>query len=157
MVAAAAPTFAVKLVTSNLKQPTEDVIRWLAGGVKNQLASSVLDGLELLDGDKLIVLDCSKIGHQSRDRAIDTYKLTALILLLGSMKVKNDKLKPQIDLLHLNVRFYDNRLKLVFDNRHSNSICQFCHLSNCKNYTSQKNRLNDCPRNSMLWLYRLFW
>jgi hypothetical protein len=29
------------------------VIRWLAGGVKNQLASAVLDGLELLDGDKL--------------------------------------------------------------------------------------------------------
>jgi energy-coupling factor transporter ATP-binding protein EcfA2 len=47
------PTFTVKLVASNLKQPTEDAIRWLAGGVKNQLASSVLDGLELLDGDKL--------------------------------------------------------------------------------------------------------
>jgi hypothetical protein len=47
------PTFTVKLTVSNLKQPTEDVIRWLAGGVKNQLATAVLDGLELLDGDKL--------------------------------------------------------------------------------------------------------
>lgn len=47
------PTFTVKLTASNLKQPTEDVIRWLAGGVKNNLASAVLDGLELLDGDKL--------------------------------------------------------------------------------------------------------
>ena len=29
------------------------MIRWLAGGVKNNLATAVLDGLELLDGDKL--------------------------------------------------------------------------------------------------------
>ena len=47
------PIFTSKLTVSNLKQPTEDVIRWLAGGVKNQLATAVLDGLELLDGDKL--------------------------------------------------------------------------------------------------------
>ena len=47
------PKFTVKLTASNLKQPTEDVIRWLAGGVKNNLATAVLDGLELLDGDKL--------------------------------------------------------------------------------------------------------
>lgn len=47
------PTFTVKLTTSNLKQPTDDVIRWLTGGVKNQLATAILDGLELLDGDKL--------------------------------------------------------------------------------------------------------
>src|SRR5262249_34468498 len=47
------PTFTSRLTVSNLKQPTEDVIRWLAGGVKNQLATAVLDGLELLDGDKL--------------------------------------------------------------------------------------------------------
>ena len=47
------PTFTVKLFASDLKQPTEDVLRWLAGGVKNNLATGVLDGLELLDGDKL--------------------------------------------------------------------------------------------------------
>lgn len=47
------PKFTVKLTASNLKQPTEDVIRWLAGGVKNNSATAVLDGLELLDGDKL--------------------------------------------------------------------------------------------------------
>lgn len=47
------PKFTVKLSASNLKQPTEDVLRWLAGGVKNNLATAVLDGLELLDGDKL--------------------------------------------------------------------------------------------------------
>jgi hypothetical protein len=39
------PKFTVKLTASNLKQPTEDVIRWLAGGVKNNLATAVLDGL----------------------------------------------------------------------------------------------------------------
>ena len=47
------PSFSVKLTSSNLKQPTEDAIRWLAGGVKNSLATAVLDGLELLDGEKL--------------------------------------------------------------------------------------------------------
>ena len=47
------PKFTVQLTASNLKQPTEDVIRWLAGGVKNSLAAAVLDGLGLLDGDKL--------------------------------------------------------------------------------------------------------
>jgi len=47
------PSFTVKLYASNLKQPTEDVLRWLAGGVKNNQATAVLDGLELMDGDKL--------------------------------------------------------------------------------------------------------
>ena len=31
------------LHASNLKQPTEDVLRWLTGGVKNNLATAVLD------------------------------------------------------------------------------------------------------------------
>jgi Family of unknown function (DUF6079) len=47
------PTFTAKLSASNLKQPTEDVLRWLAGGVRNNFATAVLDGLDLLDGDKL--------------------------------------------------------------------------------------------------------
>lgn len=47
------PTFTAKLSVRNLTQPTEDVLRWLAGGAKNGLATAVLDGLELLDGDKL--------------------------------------------------------------------------------------------------------
>lgn len=47
------PRFNARLTASNLRQPTEDVLRWLAGGVKNNLATAVLDGLELLDGDKL--------------------------------------------------------------------------------------------------------
>ena len=57
-----------KLTASNLKQPTEDVIRWLAGGVKNNLATAVLDGLELLDGDKLK-------PHQSRYAKVVLEKL----------------------------------------------------------------------------------
>lgn len=47
------PSFTAQLSASNLKQPTEDVIRWLAGGTRNNLSTAVLDGLELLDGDKL--------------------------------------------------------------------------------------------------------
>jgi energy-coupling factor transporter ATP-binding protein EcfA2 len=64
------PTFTVKLYASNLKQPTEDVLRWLAGGVKNNLATAVLDGLELLDGDKLK-------PHQSRYAKVVLEKLEA--------------------------------------------------------------------------------
>jgi hypothetical protein len=56
------------LYTSNLKQPTEDVIRWLGGGVKNNLATAVLDGLELLDGEKLK-------PHQSRYAKVVLEKL----------------------------------------------------------------------------------
>src|SRR5271157_1571382 len=62
------PTFTVQLTASNLKQPTEDVIRWLAGGVKNNLATEVLDGLELLDDDKLK-------PHQSRYAKVVVEKL----------------------------------------------------------------------------------
>jgi hypothetical protein len=62
------PTFTVKLSASNLKQPTEDVLRWLAGGVKNSLAIAILDGLELLDGDKLK-------PHQSRYAKVVLEKL----------------------------------------------------------------------------------
>ena len=62
------PTFTVRLTVSNLKQPTEDVIRWLAGGVRNNLATAVLDGLELLDGDKLK-------PHQSRYAKVVLEKL----------------------------------------------------------------------------------
>jgi energy-coupling factor transporter ATP-binding protein EcfA2 len=62
------PKFTVQLTASNLKQPTEDVIRWLAGGVKNNLANAVLDGLGLLDGDKLK-------PHQSRYAKVVLEKL----------------------------------------------------------------------------------
>lgn len=64
------PKFTVQLSASNLRQPTEDVIRWLAGGVKNNLATAVLDGLELLDGDKLK-------PHQSRYAKVVLEKLEA--------------------------------------------------------------------------------
>jgi energy-coupling factor transporter ATP-binding protein EcfA2 len=62
------PTFTLKLIASNLKHPTTDVIRWLAGGARNQPATAVLDGLELLDGDKLK-------PHQSRYAKVVLEKL----------------------------------------------------------------------------------
>ena len=64
------PSFTAQLSASNLKQPTEDVIRWLAGGTRNNLATAVLDGLELLDGDKLK-------PHQSRYAKVVLEKLEA--------------------------------------------------------------------------------
>jgi energy-coupling factor transporter ATP-binding protein EcfA2 len=64
------PTFTVKLYVSNLRQPTEDVLRWLAGGLRNNQATAVLDGLELLDGDKLK-------PHESRYAKVVLEKLEA--------------------------------------------------------------------------------
>lgn len=47
------PKFNLRLSSGNLKQPTEDALRWMTGGVKNTLATAVLEGLELLEGDRL--------------------------------------------------------------------------------------------------------
>jgi energy-coupling factor transporter ATP-binding protein EcfA2 len=82
------PAFTVQLKASNLKQPTEDVIRWLAGGVKNIQATAVLDGLELLDGDKLK-------PHQSRYAKVVLEKLEGkppgqVVNRKELMTVKND-------------------------------------------------------------------
>ncbi|MCZ2153094.1 MAG: DUF6079 family protein [Bryobacterales bacterium] len=82
------PKFTAQLTASNLKQPTEDVIRWLAGGIKNNLATAVLDGLELLDGDKLK-------PHQSRYAKVVLEKLDAkppgqVVNRKELMTVKND-------------------------------------------------------------------
>ena len=82
------PKFTVQLHVSNLKQPTEDVIRWLTGGVKNSLATAVLDGLELLDGDKLK-------PHQSRYAKVVLEKLEGkppgqVVNRKELMTVKND-------------------------------------------------------------------
>ena len=82
------PKFTAQLSASNLKQPTEDVIRWLAGGIKNNLATAVLDGLELLDGDKLK-------PYQSRYAKVVLEKLEAkppgqVVNRKELMTVKND-------------------------------------------------------------------
>ena len=47
------PTFTKMLTASNLKQPVEDAIRHMGGSVMSTLAKTVLDGLDLLDGDKV--------------------------------------------------------------------------------------------------------
>jgi energy-coupling factor transporter ATP-binding protein EcfA2 len=82
------PTFTVQLIVSNLKQPTEDVIRWLAGGVRNSQATAVLDGLDLLDGEKLK-------PHQSRYAKVVLEKLEGkppgqVVNRKELMTVKND-------------------------------------------------------------------
>ena len=47
------PSFSVTLTSSNLDDAVADGIRSLAGGLRTNLATAVLDGLELLDGDKI--------------------------------------------------------------------------------------------------------
>ena len=82
------PAFTAQLTASNLVQPTEDVIRWLAGGIKNAQATAVLDGLELLDGDKMK-------PHQSRYAKVVLEKLGSkppgqVVNRKELMTVKND-------------------------------------------------------------------
>jgi energy-coupling factor transporter ATP-binding protein EcfA2 len=100
------PSFTMQLNVSNLKQPTEDVIRWLSGGVKNNLAVAVMDGLELLDGDKLK-------PHQSRYAKVVLEKLEGkspgqVVNRKELMTVKNDveretryQLEPELLLIVL--------------------------------------------------------
>ncbi len=47
------PVFSVTLTASNLEEAAAECIRFFSGGLKTQLATAVLDGLELLDGYKI--------------------------------------------------------------------------------------------------------
>lgn len=47
------PKFSVTLTTENLEDAVADGIRALSGGLKTKLATDVLDGLELVEGDKI--------------------------------------------------------------------------------------------------------
>jgi len=47
------PTFSVTLTTSNMEDSVAEAIRFLSGGLRTNLATAVLDGLELLDNDKI--------------------------------------------------------------------------------------------------------
>ena len=96
----------MQLTASNLVQPTEDVIRWLAGGIRNAQATAVLDGLELLDGEKLK-------PHQSRYAKVVLEKLASkppgqVVNRKELMTVKNDmeretryQLEPELLLIVL--------------------------------------------------------
>lgn len=47
------PTFSVTLTASNLGDAVADAIRCLSGGLRTNTATAVLDGLELLNGEKI--------------------------------------------------------------------------------------------------------
>jgi hypothetical protein len=47
------PVFSVLLTTSNITDAVADAIRCLAGGLRSNQATAVLDGLELMDGEKI--------------------------------------------------------------------------------------------------------
>ncbi len=47
------PIFSTTITRANRAQATQDAMRWIAGSVKSKLGTSVLDALELLDGDRL--------------------------------------------------------------------------------------------------------
>jgi hypothetical protein len=47
------PKFSVSLTTDNLGDAVADGIRALSGGLRTNLATAILDGLELVDGDKI--------------------------------------------------------------------------------------------------------
>jgi hypothetical protein len=47
------PKFSVTLTTTNLRMAVEDAIRALTGGLQTNMAVAILDGLELLENDKV--------------------------------------------------------------------------------------------------------
>ncbi len=47
------PTFSVTLTSSNLDDAVADAIRYLSGGLRTNTATALLDGLELLDNEKI--------------------------------------------------------------------------------------------------------
>ncbi len=47
------PVFTVVIRRQNRKQATQEALRWIAGSLKSQQGTAVLDALELLDGEKL--------------------------------------------------------------------------------------------------------
>jgi hypothetical protein len=47
------PIFSTTITRNNRAQATQDALRWIAGSVKSKLGTSVLDALEMLDGDQL--------------------------------------------------------------------------------------------------------
>jgi len=47
------PTFSVTITASNLDDAVTDAIRSLSGGLRTNISTAVLHGLELLDGDKI--------------------------------------------------------------------------------------------------------
>jgi hypothetical protein len=47
------PTFSVAITEDNRKQAALDALKWLRGAVQTQQATAVLDGLKVLDGDRL--------------------------------------------------------------------------------------------------------
>lgn len=47
------PIFDTPITRANRGQAAQDALRWIAGSVKSKLGASVLDALEMLDGDQL--------------------------------------------------------------------------------------------------------
>ncbi|NCC27527.1 MAG: ATP-binding protein [Gammaproteobacteria bacterium] len=47
------PIFSTSITRANRAQAAQDGLRWIAGGVKSQLGTAMLDALEMLDGDQL--------------------------------------------------------------------------------------------------------
>lgn len=47
------PIFDTPITRANRAQAAQDALRWIAGGIKSKLGTSVLDALEMLDGDQL--------------------------------------------------------------------------------------------------------
>jgi hypothetical protein len=47
------PVFSTSITRANRAQAAQDGLRWIAGGVKSQLGTAMLDALEMLDGDQL--------------------------------------------------------------------------------------------------------
>ena len=64
------PVFTTTITRDNREQAAQDALRWIAGSVKGRLGASVLDALELLDGDQLRPRD-SRYAKQALKQLTD--------------------------------------------------------------------------------------
>jgi Family of unknown function (DUF6079) len=70
------PTFNVLITNANRIQAVQDALRFLRGSNKTQQAIAVVDGLELLDGDRLDIHPKKRTAANFRQQT--SQKLTQL-------------------------------------------------------------------------------
>jgi hypothetical protein len=114
------PHFAVLITSSSRAQAAQDGLRWIAGATKTKQATAVLDGLELLDGDKLdpshskfanhILDEVRKKGH---GQVVNRAELIQEVLGVEYLAPETLRLEPEWAVLLLAALAYSGDIVLA--------------------------------------------
>lgn len=116
------PTFSVLVTQASREQAAQEAIRWLAGGLKTRQGSAMLDGLDLLDGDRVKGRDSRYGGyflaqlHQKGEGQV----LNRSELIAGPMNAEIDphfKLEPEWVAVTLLALVYTGEITLAIPGR----------------------------------------